>query len=256
MASVDLDPGDDSVPPASPRSRLPRVALPNLPNLPKLPKLPNRPVLPEMPDPVRRAARDAAGLLARMIGTAIAVALVLTTGIWSSRTMIARGYEIAASSYGPWRHWRMLGRADADPYSRAHLSSSGLLRISADSAGVFEAAVDTEGARLHSSCDYVVEGISMGRAWWSLTVFDSNGALIANDANRYTFTSDTAALNPDGSFIVTLGREARAGNWLPTGGAGRLTLTFTVLDPATGLSDDARAERIKSLPHIRREGCS
>ena len=77
-----------------------------------------------------------------------------------------------------------------------------------------------------------------------------------NDANRYTFTSDTAALNPDGSFIVTLGRDARPGNWLPTGGAGRLIMNFTILDPATGLSNDARAERNKLLPAIRREGCS
>ena len=82
------------------------------------------------------------------------------------------------------------------------------------------------------------------------------GELINNDAARYTFTSDTIAANPDGSYIVTLGRDARPGNWLPTGGAGRLQLMFTILDPATGLSQAARAERYKLLPLIRREGCS
>lgn len=204
----------------------------------------------------RRAAREIAALLTRMVGTAIAVAIVITAGLWSSRVMIARGYEVATDTYGPWRHWRLEGRADADPYTRAHLTGSGMLRISSDSAGIFEAASDATGARLHSSCDYVIEGSDMGRLWWSLSVYNTAGELIANDANRYTFTSDTAALNPDGSFLITLGRDARPGNWLPTSGAGRLILNFTILDPATGLSDDARAERNGLLPAVRREGCS
>jgi hypothetical protein len=205
---------------------------------------------------VKQALRDIAAMLTRLVGTAIAVALVLTLGLWSSRYFINHGTSITTDSYGSWRHWRAEGRHDADPYTRAHLIESGALRISSDSAGVFDAIADSQGARLHSSCDYVIEGANMGKLWWSISVFDSRGDLIPNDADRFTFTSDTAALNPDGSFIVTLGRDARPGNWLPTGGAGRLILNFTVLDPATGLSDAARGERNKLLPGIRREGCS
>lgn len=211
---------------------------------------------PRNTDRWQRAAREIAALLTRLIGTAIAVALIITTGLWSSRTMIARGYEVSTDTYGPWRHWRSEGRPDADPYTRAHLSNSGMLRISSDSAGIFEASSDATGARLHSSCDYVIEGSDMGRLWWSLAVYNTSGELIANDANRYTFTSDTAALNPDGTFLITLGRDARPGNWLPTGGAGRLILNFTILDPSTGLSDNDRAERNSMLPVVRREGCS
>lgn len=208
------------------------------------------------PEPWRRAAREIAALLTRLIGVAIAVAVVISAGIWTSRTMIARGYEVSTDTYGAWRHWRSEGRADADPYTRAHLSNSGMLRISSDSAGIFEASADDGGARLHSSCNYVIEGNDMGRLWWSLTVFNTSGEVIANGAGRYAFTSDTAALNPDGSFIITLGRDARPGNWLPTSGAGRLILNFTILDPSTGLSDDDRAERNSLLPAVRREGCS
>lgn len=208
------------------------------------------------PEPWRLAVRELAALLTRLIGTAIAVAVVISVGIWSSRTMIARGYEVSTDTYGAWRHWRSEGRADADPYTRAHLSNSGMLRISSDSAGIFEASVDDGGARLHSSCNYVIEGSDMGRLWWSLTVYNTSGEVIVNDASRYAFTSDTAALNPDGSFLITLGRDARPGNWLPTSGAGRLILNFTILDPSTGLSEDDRAERNGLLPAVRREGCS
>lgn len=208
------------------------------------------------PRPYTSAARVIAAILLRALGLILTIALAAGVGIWTSRVMVSRGSALSTDMYGPWQHWRDVGRAGADPYTRAHLAITGKLRISADSAGTFEARSDDLGARLHSSCDYVIEGANMRGMWWSIAVFDSGGRLIANDAERYAFTSDTIATNPNGSFVVSLGRDARPGNWLPTGGAGRLVLVFTVLDPATGLSDEGRGIRNKALPIIRREGCS
>jgi hypothetical protein len=208
------------------------------------------------PPPHATLARSVAGILLRAIGLILTIMLAVAVGIWSSRYMVSRGSPLSADMYGPWQHWRDVGREAADPYTKAHIASTGKLRIASDSAGIFEARTDTFGARLHSSCDYVIEGSNMAGLWWSLAVFDARGHLIANDANRYAFTADTVAPNPNGSFIVTLGRDARPGNWLPTSGAGRLVLVFTVLDPATGISNAARLARFKSLPVIRREGCS
>lgn len=195
-------------------------------------------------------------ILVRAIGVIAALMLAVAAGLWSSRYMVSRGSPLSVEVHGPWEQWSEIGREAADPYTKAHMISTGKLRISADSAGVFEARTDSQGARLHSSCNYVVDGANMRGLWWSLAVFDSRGRLIGNDAERYEFTADTIALNPNGSFLVTLGRDARPGNWLPTSGAGRLILVFTVLDPATGLSSEERAERNKHLPVITREGCS
>lgn len=200
--------------------------------------------------------RSIIGSAFRVAGSAVAITAAIAAGVYSSRTMIANGSPFSTEEFGPWIHWINTGRPSADPYTRAHMTRSSTLRLAADSAGVYEATGDAQGARLHSSCDYVVEGPGFGTLWWSIAVFDSSGALIANDAERYTFTSDSIALNPDGSYLVTLGRDARPGNWLPTSGAGRLTLVLTVLDPATGLSDEERTERAKLLPGIRKEGCS
>ena len=201
-------------------------------------------------------ARNVARILLRAIGLVMTIALAVVVGIWSSQFLVSRGSPLSTDTYGPWQHWRNLGRDFADPYTKAHIANTGTLRIASNSAGIFEARTDNLGARLHSSCNYVIEGSNMSGMWWSLAVFDSRGRLIANDSNRYTFTADTVAPNPNGSFIVTLGRDARPGNWLPTSGAGRLVLVLTILDPSTGLSDEARAERNKVLPIIRREGCS
>jgi hypothetical protein len=200
--------------------------------------------------------RAVLAILLRAIGLILTLMLAVSVGVWSSRYMVARGSPLSADMYGPWQQWRDIGRESADPYTRAHMITTGKLRISADSAGTFEARTDSQGARLHSSCNYVLDGSNMRGLWWSLAVFDARGNLIANDADRYEFTADTVAPNPNGSFVVSLGRDARPGNWLPTSGAGRLVLVFTVLDPATGLSAEERATRDKLLPVITREGCS
>lgn len=185
-----------------------------------------------------------------------ALLIAIALGVQSSRALIKHGVQISTVSYGPWTTWVRAGRPDADPYSRAHVLQGSLLRLSSDTAGVFEANSDAQSAYLHSSCDYVLEGPYAKGAWWSIAVFDATGHIISNDAQRYAFTSDTVAANPDGSYIITLGRDARPGNWLPTGGAGRLVIVFTLLDPASGLSSEQRAQRYLLLPEIRRENCS
>jgi len=99
-----------------------------------------------------------------------------------------------------------------------------------------------------------VDGREPGTSWWSLSVFDDRGELISNAAQRYAFTSQSIALRPDGSFAVALARDARPGNWLPTGGAGRLALVFTTLDPSAPLLAKP-AEDQRPLPEIRRVQC-
>ena len=116
-------------------------------------------------------------------------------------------------------------RADADPYTRAHFARLGMLPLSAEMSPTYVACTDSDGSRLHSSCDYVVEGREPGTSWWSLTVFDDRRPSHRQCRRSATPSpATTIALRPDGTFTVTLARDARPGNWLPTGGAGRLAL--------------------------------
>lgn len=196
------------------------------------------------------------GRISRMTLSIAALALAAAIGHVSAYLFVSSGTFLTTDHYGPWEHWRDESRLKADPYTRARTLSRGTIRLSTDVAGIYEARVDADGARLHSSCDYLIDGPNTEGLWWSLSVFDSDGMIIDNDANRYTFTADTAALNPNGSYTITLGRDARHGNWLPTGGAGRIVLVYRLLDPATGLSPEAKATRHLYLPSIRSEGCS
>ena len=182
------------------------------------------------------------------------IGVVLILGLGTSWYMIDIGLPLTTERQGPWTSWTSAGRPDADPYTRAHFARYGTLPFSAELSLAYVAFADSDGRRLHSSCDYSVEGTEPGTSWWSLSVFDDHGLLIANPAQRYAFTSQSIALRPNGSFLVTLARDARPGNWLPTGGAGRLALMFTTLDPSTPLLSRPNQEA-RPLPTIRRDQC-
>jgi hypothetical protein len=185
---------------------------------------------------------------------ALFITIVLAGGFGSSWYMVEAGNRLTTVTAGPWVMWKTAARPDADPYTRAHFIRNGALPISTDIADTYLARTDSDSNPLHSSCDYSIEGTPSANFWWSVSVFDDGGGLIPNAADRHSYTSDTAILMPDGRFIGTLARSASPGNWLPTGGAGRLAVMFTAIDNgAAGTSDDGAKAVL--LPTIKRGAC-
>ena len=178
-------------------------------------------------------------------------------GLGSSWYMIEKGSRFTTRVNGPWVAWTAAGRSDADPYTRAHFTRRGMLPVSSALAYTFEARTDNQGQQLYSTCEYLIEGEEPVAAFWSLAVFDDNGGLIPNPADRYAFNSATFMRGHTGSWVVVLARSARPGNWLPTGGAGRLAVVFTVEEPRDPGNTGAivRAEQV-AMPSIRRLTCN
>ncbi len=174
----------------------------------------------------------------------------LVLGIGSAFWMIDRGTTLTTQRNGPWSMWTRAGQKDLDPYTRARQAKTGNLPLSTQIAATWEARFDIEGRRLHSSCEYLLESEPIDATWFNLAVYDDSGLLIPNSADRHSFTSQTIAANPDGSFFIVLAREARPGNWLPVGGAGRLSLLLTMIEPKPSVTESAQ-----QLPSIRRIGC-
>jgi hypothetical protein len=203
---------------------------------------------------LHRLKKRLAAAVAYTADWALFIGVVLVLGLGSSWSMIENGSPLSTVSAGPWTAWIAAGRTDADPYTRAHAARLGILPLSTEVAETYIAKADGDGRTLHSSCEYSIVGHQIPGVWWSLTVFDASGRLIPNTLGRYTFTSDTMAINPDGSFEAVLSRDASPGNWLPVGGAGRLALAFTVADLGTRLVTQ-EGELEKLLPTITRKGC-
>lgn len=177
-------------------------------------------------------------------------ALALTLGIGSGYWVVERGTRLTTQRSGPWVMWTRSGQRDLDPYTRARQARQGHLPLSTQIAATWEARFDIEGRRLHSSCEYLLESEALDATWFSIAVYDDKGMLIPNAADRHSFTNQTIATNPDGSFFVVLAREARPGNWLPVGGAGRLSLQLTMVEPKPSVVESAQV-----LPSIRRINC-
>ncbi len=155
--------------------------------------------------------------------------VALGGGLGSSWYMIERGSRLTTERSGPWTAWTAAGRADADPYTRA------MLPVSTNFAITYEALSDSDGERLHSSCEYALEGQEPRARFWSLAVFDEAGHLIPNPAERYAYNSATLLRSGNGRFNIALARSARPGNWLPTAGAGRISLLLSIEAPEPGV---------------------
>lgn len=194
-------------------------------------------------------------IINRTADYAMFIGFVLIAGIGSSWYMVDTGSALTTERVGPWVTWLSAARPDADPYTRAHFARMGTLPMSTEVAQTLVSRYDDSGSRLHSSCEYVVKGHDIAGSWWSLSVFDDDGRVISNPAERYTFTSDTIALKPGGDYAVTLARDARPGNWLPTGGAGRLALVLTIVDLGLGSSEKDREEEKNPIPTIDQVAC-
>lgn len=190
-----------------------------------------------------------------IVRVAAFTASIIAAGTVSSCYMVDAGTRLTTESTGPWVTWTAASRTDADPYTRTHFARLGALPLSTEVARLYIATEDSDGSRLHSSCEYLLEGRDIASHWWSLTVYDSEGRLIPNPAERYGFTSDTIALHPDATFTVALARDARPENWLPVGGAGQLAVAFNAIDLGT-LAVARDGDPIAPLlPIIKRTTC-
>lgn len=197
----------------------------------------------------RRPAAPAPGLI---VNFAMFVVIAVLGGLGSSWYLIEKGSRLTTHRSGPWVAWTGAGRSDADPYTRAHFLRRGMLPVSSTVTLTYQATTDSDGQGLYSSCDYAIEGQEPPAAFWSLAVFDENGALIPNPADRYSFNSATVMRPTSGRLEIRLARNARPGNWLPTGGAGRLALVFTIEElQGTAADQSAKIE----LPPIKRLAC-
>jgi hypothetical protein len=211
-------------------------------------RLPVVPTIGRLRDVVVRA-------IEAILNVGVFIAIALGFGIWSSWVLVERGSSLTTRTSGAWVLWHNAGRPDADPYTRAHFARLGSLPLSSTAVYTWEAARDDDGKRLHSSCEYALQGDGLTGDWWSLAVFDESGRVIPNPADRYAYNAGTIALGPDGSYFVTLARDARPGNWLPTGGAGWLVLVLSRPAPRANATTAEMQAAARGLPAIRRIGC-
>jgi len=138
------------------------------------------------------------------------------------------------------------GKASNDILVRAacaqHLPATNL----AEEAVYWTATVDGAGQTLTGAHDYLLRfppgGLPPNDAFWSLTMTNTQGHLVANPNNRYS-VGDRSGLAPnaDGSIDIYIQNQAPAGheaNWLPAP-SGNFMLCLRAYQPGAAILSGA-----------------
>jgi hypothetical protein len=181
--------------------------------------------------------------------------LLIATGVGISATWITttRGTEFGALRIGAWTARPKTGTSDVDPYSRATITRNGELPIGTGDGVAFTAIADDAKKPLDGRCDVIVSGVTPAARFWTLTLYDNKGHLVANALQRYGFTSQEIVRGADGSFEIHIASRSRSGNWLPTGGIERYALMLRLYDTPVGVA--TRTQRDAPMPAIATVGC-
>ncbi|WP_128924701.1 DUF1214 domain-containing protein [Bradyrhizobium guangxiense] len=186
--------------------------------------------------------------------TLTALLLATAVGLGATWMTTTRGTEIGALTIGAWTARPRTGTADVDPYSRATIVRNGELPIGTGDGVAFTATTDDKKKALDGRCDVIVSGVTPPARFWTLTLYDRKGHLVANSLARYGFTSQEIVRQSDGSFEIRIASRSRAGNWLPTGGIERYALMLRLYDTPVGVA--TRTQRDAPMPSISTVGCS
>lgn len=188
-----------------------------------------------------------------LLGLLFAFTVATLVGLGTTWFALTQGTAFGAITIGAWTAWPKTGTASVDPYARAAIARNGELPIGSGDGVAFFASIDDRGRPLDGRCEVTLSGSTPQARFWTLTLYDPEGQLIANSVERQGFTSQEVVRQTDGSFVIAVAPRARPGNWLPTGGVERFVLVLRLYDTPVGVA--TRASREAPMPSINVEKC-
>ncbi len=188
-----------------------------------------------------------------LLGSLFAFAVAIVIGLGATWMALTRGTAFGAVTIGAWTAWPKTGTAEIDPYARAGIARTGELPIGSGDGVAFYAATDDAGRALDGRCVATVSGVTPAARFWTIALYDLDGRLVPNPAERFGYTSQEITRRADGSFEIVLAPRARPGNWLPTGGIDRYVLVLRLYDTPVGVA--TRTARDAPMPTIVEKAC-
>jgi hypothetical protein len=161
---------------------------------------------------------------------------------------------VGAIRIGQWTAFPEVGTLAADPYSKARVAREGVLALGQAEGLAFVAERDDAGEPLKRECAYTIEGGYPTARFWTLYAADQSLGVIDTGKPRQSALQSYQVLRqPNNSVVISVGNRPAPGNWLLTGGSGKMYFVLTFYDTpiasSTGLSD-------VTLPRILKAGCN
>lgn len=190
----------------------------------------------------------------RALALLASIAAGLALGLAATALSLRGDPPFGAVHSGAWTAWPEAGTANPDPYLRALSAQDGRLALAAAAGLRLTARTDDAGRPLLGRCTYVVSGPDPAAQDWTLSMLEPDGLPGNSLDGRAGFTSSELVRGVDGGFLITLARQARPGNWLPTGHDGPILLMLSLYGtPLT--SALAGGAPLSELPSITAAGC-
>lgn len=206
--------------------------------------------------------RIAAYTLALILGLILGPASALYfAGLWPG----SKPLDFGDIEIDGWRSDFAIGSDAADPYTRARVARHGLLALAKSEAVYFTRTTDNAGRQLSEDCTYRLGVYAMPAEWWSITLYNSESMLPANedDALSVNASQDGAAIPimNEGAPIpvqvtVSAQKPAKDELWISSRNAGEFDLTLRLYVPDLDVIE-GRSPIIPplSLPTIERLSC-
>jgi hypothetical protein len=188
-----------------------------------------------------------------LFGILFAFTVAIVVGLGTTWLALTRGTAFGAVTIGAWTAWPRTGTTDIDPYARAGIARTGELPVGSGDGVAFYAATDEAGRPLDGRCIVTVSGVTPAARYWTIALYDLDGRLVPNPAERFGFTSQEITRRTDGSFEIVMAPRARPGNWLPTGGVERYVLVLRLYDTPVGVA--TRTAKDAPMPTISEKAC-
>jgi hypothetical protein len=185
--------------------------------------------------------------------TLLALIIAAGVGLGLTWTTATRGVDLNTLTIGAWTARPRSGSSEIDPYARASVARSGELPIGTGDGITFTAITDDAKKPLDGRCDVIISGVTPPARFWTLSLYDSKGRLVANTLDRYGFTSQEVVRSADGTFEIRIAARARAGNWLPTSAIDRYVLMLRLYDTPVGVA--TRSQKDAPMPAVTTLGC-
>jgi hypothetical protein len=189
-----------------------------------------------------------------LFGSFLTFVLAATIGLSATWVTLTRGVAFGSLTIGAWTAWPKDGSQDIDPYAHASIARNGELPIGMGDGISFFAHADDKGHEFDGRCTFTLSGMTPPARYWTVTLYNSQGALVANALHRHGFTSEEIVRKADGRFTIAVAPQARPGNWLPTGGIEHFVLVWRLYDTPIGVATTTMQDG--PMPAVERKGCS
>jgi hypothetical protein len=100
---------------------------------------------------------------------------------------------------------------------------------------------------------YQVTGTPPDAAWWSLTVYDDDLALITSNGSQ-SINPDSVRLDSNGGYTVYVSAVPEPGNWLSNRSGGEIVLVYRIYEPGAGLLTTPSTAKLPRV--VQSGGCA